>query len=55
MTLALPQGMTAKVELPAFSGSRGVWIGAKRVQARREGQWWKLESDVSGTIHIEER
>jgi hypothetical protein len=55
MNLALPLGVTAKVELPAFSGSRGVWIGGKNVQARREGQWWKLANDVSGTINIEER
>jgi hypothetical protein len=55
MTLALPPGVTAKVELPAFPGSRGVWIGGKSVLARREGQWWKLENDVSGTITLEER
>jgi hypothetical protein len=55
MTLALPSGVTAKIELPAFSGSRGVWIGGKYVQAHRDGQWWKLENDVSGTINIEER
>jgi hypothetical protein len=55
MTLALPPGMTARVELPAFPGSRGVWIGGKRVQAHRAGQWWKLENDVLGTSNIEER
>ena len=55
MTLTLPPGVTAKVELPAFPGSRGVWIGGKQVQAHRDGQWWKLENDVSGTINLEER
>lgn len=55
MTLALPSGVTAKVEVPTFSGSRGVWIAGKNVPAHREGQWWKLENDVSGTINIEER
>jgi len=55
MTLDLPSGVTAKVELPAFPGSRGVWIGNKHVQAHRDGQWWKLENDVSGAISIEER
>jgi len=55
MTLALPSGVTARVELPALPGLRGVWIGSKRVRARREGRWWKLENDVSGTINIEER
>jgi len=55
MNLALPSGVMAEVELPAFSGSRGVWIGGKHVQAHRDGQWWKLENDVSGTINLEER
>jgi hypothetical protein len=55
MTLVLPVGVTAKVELPAFQGSRGVWIGGKHVQARREGQWWKLKNEASGTIYVEER
>jgi hypothetical protein len=54
MTLALPSGVTAKVELPAFPASRGVWIGGRPVQAHREGQWWKLKNDVSGTVNIEE-
>jgi alpha-L-rhamnosidase len=55
MTLNLPPGMTAKVELPALPVSRGVWIGGKQVQAHREGQWWKLQNDVSGAISIEEQ
>jgi alpha-L-rhamnosidase len=55
MTLALPAGMTARVELPALPGSREVWIAGRHVQARRDGQQWKLEKDVSGTINIEER
>jgi hypothetical protein len=55
MTLALPSDMTAEVELPAFRGSRGVWIDGKPVQAHLDGQWWKLGSDVSGAINIEEQ
>jgi alpha-L-rhamnosidase len=55
LTLALPPGVTAMVELPALPGSRGVWIGARNVPAHHEGQWWKLENDVSGTLNIEER
>ena len=55
MNLALPPGVTAKVELPAFAGSRGVWIRGAQGKAQREGQWWKLENDVSGTADIEER
>jgi len=55
LTLTLPAGMTAKVELPALEGSRGVWVGGSPVKAHREGQWWTLEKDLSGTVTIEER
>jgi hypothetical protein len=55
LTLTLPAGMTAKVELPAMEGSSGVWAGGAPVKAHREGQWWTLEQDVSGTVTIEER
>ncbi|MGB7266006.1 MAG: alpha-L-rhamnosidase C-terminal domain-containing protein [Terracidiphilus sp.] len=55
MNLALPPGVTAKVELPALPGSRGVWIDGKPAQAHLEGQWWTLQNDVSGAMKIEER
>ena len=54
-TLTIPAGMTAKVELPALEGSSGVWAGGTKVKAHREGQWWTLEKDMSGTVTIEER
>lgn len=54
LTLTLPAGMTAKVELPAQEGSSGVWVDGARVKACREGQWWTLERDLSGTVTIEE-
>ena len=55
LALTLPPGMTAKVELPALEGSSGVWVGGAHVKAHREGQWWTLEEDLSGTVTIEER
>jgi hypothetical protein len=55
VTLTIPAGMTAKLELPALEGSSGVWAGGAQVKAHREGQWWTLEKDVSGTVTIEER
>lgn len=55
LTLTLPAGMTAKVELPVIEGSSGVWVGGAPAKAHREGQWWTLERDVSGTVTIEER
>jgi alpha-L-rhamnosidase len=41
--------------LPALKGSSGVWVGGAPVKAHREGQWWTLENDLSGTVTIEER
>ena len=55
LTLTLPAGMTAKVELPAVEGSSGVWVGGTRVKALREGPWWVLREDLSGTLTIEEQ
>jgi alpha-L-rhamnosidase len=55
LTLGLPPGITAKVELPAIEGSSEVWVGGARVKAHREGQWWSLDNDLSGTVMIEER
>jgi len=55
LTLSLPAGMTAKVELPAFEGSSGVWVGGVHVKAHREGQLWTLEADLSGNVTVEER
>jgi alpha-L-rhamnosidase len=55
LTLALPAGMTAKVELPALEGSSEVRVDGASVKAYREGGWWTLEKDLSGTVTIEER
>jgi hypothetical protein len=55
LTLTLPAGMTAKVELPALEGSSGVWVDGAPVKTHREEQWWVLEKDLSGTVTIEEQ
>jgi alpha-L-rhamnosidase len=55
LTLTLPAAMTARVELPALEGSSEVRVGGAQVKAHREGQWWILEKDLSGTVTIEER
>jgi hypothetical protein len=55
LTLTLPVGMTAKVELPAMKGSSSVWVSGAAVKAHRKGQWWNLENDLSGTVTLEER
>lgn len=48
MNLTLPTGMTARLELPAFPASKGVSINGASVPARRVGDSWVLEKNVSG-------
>jgi alpha-L-rhamnosidase len=55
LTAVLPQGMKAKVLLPATKGSRGAWIDGHIVAAHREGAWWALDQDVRGRVSLEVR
>lgn len=55
LSLSIPPGMTAKVELPALQGSGGIWSAGTRLAAHREGSRWIVERNMSGNIHIEER
>ena len=55
LTLSLPTGLTAKVEMPALKGSSEVWVNGALVKAHREGRWWTLEQDLSGSVTIEEK
>jgi hypothetical protein len=55
LSIKLPDGIAAKVELPASTSSRGVFIGEKPVPARRAGPRWLLEDDISGTVTLEVR
>jgi alpha-L-rhamnosidase len=55
LKLAIPAGMTAKVELPALQGSSEMRCAGKRLAAHRQGPWWILEKDVTGILEIEER
>lgn len=55
ISLTLPEGMTAKVDLPAASESTGVFIGGKKVEASLENSRWMLKDEISGTVSIEIR
>jgi hypothetical protein len=55
LSIKLPDGIAAKVELPASANSRGVFIGEKPVPARRAGSRWLLEDDISGTVTLDVR
>lgn len=55
LSLVLPAGMTAQVELPAGRQSAGVWVNGQPVAARRIGARWVLDADITGTVEIEAR
>ena len=55
LSAALPEGMQAEVRLPATEDSRGVWMNGHQVMAHREGEWWVLDEDVTGTVSVEVR
>jgi len=52
MKLTLPEGMTAKLELPASPSSKGVTINGKPVAATRAGSRWRVAEAVAGTVAI---
>ena len=55
LSLTLPEGMTAQVQLPAVGESTGVFRDGQPLAARRSGRWWCLEQEVRGTAVIEVR
>jgi hypothetical protein len=55
LNLALPPGMIARVQLPVMEGSSEVRVGGTLVKAHRDGEWWTVEKDLSGTVAVEER
>jgi hypothetical protein len=55
LSLSLPQGMTARVELPADEKSGAVFAANKSVAARRAGKHWVLDEPVAGNVILEVR
>lgn len=55
LSLTLPNGVNARIELPATEKSHGVFNGDKPVRAHREGSRWLLDEDVSGNVTLEVR
>ncbi|NQX01509.1 family 78 glycoside hydrolase catalytic domain [bacterium] len=53
LSLTLPAGLSARVQIPAANRSQGVLLGGKPVAAHRDGSWWILEQDVTGTVALE--
>jgi len=53
LSLTLPPGMKAKLELPAAPNSTGVFRDGQPVSAQRSGSRWLLAEDVAGTVTLE--
>jgi hypothetical protein len=53
LSLTLPPGMTAQVDVPAPKNSTGVIVNGKSVPAKRAGQWWVLEKELAGKVTVE--
>jgi alpha-L-rhamnosidase len=52
MSLSLPEGMTAKLDLPASESSKGVSINGKSAASSRIGSRWIVEEEVRGEASI---
>jgi alpha-L-rhamnosidase len=53
--LRLPEGMTARVELPASKESTSVLRDGQSLAAKRVGDFWILKESVTGTAMLEVR
>lgn len=53
MKLTLPDGMSARLELPAAPSSKGVKINGKPASAKRAGSRWLVDEMVSGNVTIQ--
>ncbi len=55
ISIAMPQGMSARVELPAGEKTMGVYADGKKVAAKRVQSRWVLEQSVTGKVTLEVR
>jgi len=55
LSLKLPKGVAAHVELPAVTGVTKVLVNGKPTRATRSGAWWVLSDEVVGSVKIELR
>jgi len=53
VSITLPDGLSAEVELPGNDISSGVYVNGKQIQAERDGSRWRLIEGVSGAAAIE--
>jgi hypothetical protein len=55
LSLTLPPGVTARVELPAGGKSQDVSLDGQPVEATRAGSRWRIAAPVSGSAVLEVR
>lgn len=55
LSLTLPPGIAAQVELPANKKSKGVFSQGKQIKAKRIGSRWILSEQVKGSATLEVR
>ena len=55
LELTLPDGVPARVELPASASSAGVWVNGRPAPATRTDGWWALRDDLRGRGVVEVR
>jgi alpha-L-rhamnosidase len=55
LSVTLPSGMSARIQVPATENSSGVFVNDQPARAQREGRWWTLDADVTGAVLIEAR
>jgi hypothetical protein len=53
LSLTLPEGMSAKVDLPAADGSGGVFAGGEPVAATKKNGRWIVTEEVTGSVDFE--
>lgn len=55
LSIVLPKGMTARVEVPTQPNTTKLLVNGKPAAATRKGAWWILTNDVSGSAKVELR
>jgi hypothetical protein len=53
LSIALPDGMTAEMNLPAADGTSGVYVEGKSVAATKARDRWIVRDEVSGSVTVE--
>lgn len=53
MSLALPEGMSADLSLPATAGSTGVFVDGESVDATNANGRWVVSNPVTGSVTLE--